>query len=169
MIMRRSMTLLVLLIVLPLFATAQEKPDSTKTATALCTFQDGNQISVRYPALPVPKQGLRSGEVWPPSSSPIFLFTSAELMAGNAALPRGAFSMYLIPEKQKWTLIINKTVSNGTPYQPQQDVTRQPMEIGQLPEPQPFEIAFAQVGPKQCNVRIYYGKTGAWGAEFKEK
>jgi hypothetical protein len=167
--MRWSMILLVLLIVVPMSATAQQKPDSTQTATAVCTFQDGNQISVRYPALPVPKQELRSGEVWPPSTSSIFLFTSAQLLLGNAAVPPGAFSVYVIPEKQKWTLIINKTVSNGTPYQPQQDVTRQPMDIALLPEPQRFEIAFGQVGPKQCNMRIYYGKTGAWGADLKEK
>lgn len=166
--MRCSMMLLMLLIVVPLSATAQQTSDPTQTATAVCTFKDGNQISVRYPALPGQKREFRSGEIWPPSSSPIFLFTPVGLSLGNAAIPAGAFSLYVIPEKDKWTLIINKAVSTGTPYQQQQDVTRQPMEIAQLPEPQKLEIAFAQ-SAKQCNLRIYYGKTGAFGAEFKEK
>lgn len=166
--MRRSMMLLVLLIVVPLSAIAQQKSDSTQTATAVCTLQDGNQITVRYPDLPGQKRELRSGEIWPPSNSPMFLFTSVELRLGNAAIPPGAFSVYVIPEKEKWTLVINKSVSTGAPYQQQQDVTRQPMEIAQLPEPQKLEIAFAQ-SAKQCNLRIYYGRTGAFGADFKEK
>ncbi len=166
--MRRSMMLVVLLIVVPMSAIAQQKSDSTQTATAVCTLQDGNQISIRYPVLPEQKRDLRSGEIWPPSNSPIFLFTSVELSLGSVAIPPGAFSVYVIPEKDKWTLIINKGVSTGAAYQQQQDVTRQPMEIAPLPEPQKLEIAFAQ-SAKQCNLRIYYGKTGAFGADFKEK
>lgn len=166
--MRRSMMLLALLLVVALSATAQQKPDPAQTATAICTFQDGNEISVRYPDLPLQKRDLRAGEIWPPSTSPIFLFTSVDLTIGNAAIPRGAFSMYILPEKAKWTLIINKGTSAGAAYQQQQDITRQTMDTAQLTEPQKFEIAFAQ-SAKQCNLRIYYAKTGAFGAEFKEK
>ncbi len=166
--MRWSMMLLALLIVVTMRATAQQSPASTQTATALCTFQDGNEISIRYPDLPLQKRDLRSGEIWPPAASPIFVFTSAAVTLGNVTIPRGAFSMYILPEKNKWTLIINKGVSPGAAYQQQQDMTRQPMEIAQLTEPQKFEIAFATAA-KQCNLRIYYAKTGAFGAEFKEK
>ena len=160
--------MLVLLLAVNLNATAQQKTDPPQTATAVCTFQDGNEISVRYPDIPTPKRDLRSGEVWPPSTSPIFLFTSAEVTIGNTAIPRGAFSMYILPEKNKWTLVVNKGVSPGAAYQPQQDVARQAMDTAQLPEAQKLEIVFAQ-SAKQCNLRIYYAKTGAFGAEFKEK
>ncbi len=166
--MRWPMMLLALLIVVTMRATAQQNPDSTQTATALCTFEDGNEISIRYPNLPLQKRDLRSGEVWPPAASPIFVFTSAPVTLGSTTIPRGAFSMYILPEKNKWTLIINKGVSPGAAYQQQQDVTRQPMDIAQLTDPQKFEIAFA-TSAKQCNLRIYYAKTGAFGAEFKQK
>lgn len=156
-----------LLLVLPLTAPAQQKPDPAPTAAAVCTLQDGNQVTVRYPDHPTKKQDLRLGELWPPSTSPMFLFTSVELALGSSTLPPGAFSMYVIPEKEKWTLVINKAVSAGAPYQQQQDLARQPMQVGQLSEAQAFEVAFAQA-PKQCNMRVYSGKTGAW-AEFKEK
>lgn len=165
--MRWSMMLLILLMVVPVNASDQQKLDAIQTATAVCTLQDGNQVSVRYPALPVRKD-LRSGELWPPSSSPMFLFTSTVLSLGGSSIPRGAYSLYVIPEKDKWTLVINKAVSAGAPYQQQQDLTRQSMQIGQLTEPQSFEVAFAQ-SDKQCNMRIYYGKIGAWGAEFIQK
>src|SRR5512135_2495239 len=133
--MRWSMMLLALLIVVTIRATAQQNPDSTQTATALCTFEDGNEISIRYPNLPLQKRDLRSGEVWPPAASPIFVFTSVPVTLGSATIPRGAFSMYILPEKNKWTLIINKGVSPRAAYQQQQDVTRQPMDIAQLTEP----------------------------------
>jgi hypothetical protein len=32
----------------------------------------------------------------------------------------------------------------------------------------PAQIAFAHIAPKQCNLRVYYEKAGAW-AEFEEK
>ena len=166
--MRWPIMLLTLLVAISLSAPAQDKSDSSQTAETVCSFQDGNQISIRYPGVPAQKQ-LRSGEVWPPSSSPIFVFSTAEFTFGTSVVPRGAYSMYVIPNKVKWTLAINKSVTPGASYQEQQDVARQAMEIAQLDAPQKFEIAFGQVGPKQCNLRIYYGKTGAWGAEFKEK
>lgn len=165
--MRWPMMFFAFLTVIPLSAPAQQKPDPAPTASAVCTLQDGNQVTVRYPELSSKKQDLRLGELFPPSTSPMFLFTSVELSLGSVTVPPGAFSMYVIPEKDKWTLIINKAVSTGAPYQQQQDLTRQSMQIGQLSEPQALEVAFAQA-PKQCNMRIYSGKTGAW-AEFKAK
>ncbi len=39
----------------------------------------------------------------------------------------------------------------------------------QLSEPlKEFTVLFGHTEPKQCNMRIYYGKSGTW-AEFKEK
>jgi hypothetical protein len=43
------------------------------------------------------------------------------------------------------------------------------MPLGQLSEPQKaLDVFFGHVAPKQCNMRIYYGKAGAW-VEFKER
>ena len=150
---------------------AQNKPDQTKTEAATCTFQDGKQMSVRYEPPEEAKKGggFPIGELWPRSGSPMYLFTETALMVGDREIAPGAFSLYVIPGKEQWTLIINRAVSAGTPYDQQQDVMRQPMQIGQLSEPQQhLEVAFAHVAPKQCTMRIYYGKTGAW-TDFKEK
>jgi hypothetical protein len=149
---------------------AQNKPDQSKTETATCTFQDGKQLSVRYePPAETKKEGLPNGELWPRSGSPMYLFTETALTVGDLEIAPGAFSMYVIPGKERWTLIINRNVAAGSPYDQQQDLVRQPMQIGQLDEPQQhFEVAFAHVAPKQCNMRLYYGKTGVF-TDFKEK
>jgi hypothetical protein len=99
----------------------------------------------------------------------IFLFTETPLIVGTSEIPTGAFSMYLIPDKKKWTLVINKNVTAGSKYDEKQDLVRIPMQIGHVDTPaKRFQVLFVHVSPKQCNMRIYNGSTGAW-VEFKEK
>ena len=137
-------------------------------STATCTFQDGKQISIQYDRSgSVKKTTLSSGKLWTPGEKPMVLFTQAELTVGNTDIPVGAYSMYLIPGRDHWMLVINKNVKPGE-YNPQQDLVRAPMDVAQISEPQPFSLVFAHMAPKQCNIRMYQGKTGTW-AELHEK
>ena len=134
---------------------------------ASCTFPDGNEVSVRYAPVST-KQKPPAGKPWAPGGTPIYLFTQTELTANNASLPVGAYSIYVLPAKQSWTLIVNKNVSSKE-YDEKQDVVRMNMQSGSLTEAvDPLQVSFAHVAPKECNIRIYYGKTGNW-AEFKQK
>lgn len=141
----------------------------SSSTTAACSFQDGRQLSVRHTSdeAVLGKDKLPEGKLWIPGGAPLFLFTEVPLSVGNLEIPVGAYSMYLIPEKGNWTLVLNKKVTEAEKYDKGQDLARVPMEIGQLSAPEKFAISFGHVAPKQCNMRIYYGKTGAW-AEFKE-
>ncbi|MGC2195571.1 MAG: DUF2911 domain-containing protein [Terriglobales bacterium] len=127
-------------------------------------------MSVRYHKEAISRQnGPPEGKVWVPGGMPMFLFTQSELLIGNSQIPIGAYSMYVIPQKENWTLILNKNVSEGSKYDEHQDLSRVEMQIGQLSEPnKQFSVFFGHVAPKQCNMRMYYGKTGTW-VEFKEK
>ena len=147
---------------------AQNTPDNTSTAA--CSFQDGKQISVRHTSTEVKgtKDALPEGRLWMPGGAPMFLFASTELTVGNGDVPVGAYSMYVIPGKDSWTLVLNKNVSDASKYDQHEDLLRVPMEMGRLSSPEHFNVSFGHVAPKQCNMRIYYGKAGVW-AEFKEK
>ncbi len=139
------------------------------SANAVCTFTDGKQISLRYDqAAERVKQKLPSGQVWMPGNSPMELFTQAALSTGGSEIPIGAYSVYIIPDKKSWTLVVNKNVATGSKYDQQQDLLRVPMQIGHLSTVVSFKASFAHMAPKQCNLRIYYGKIGTW-VEFKEK
>ena len=142
---------------------------STKTAIAACDFQDGKELSVRHIEEEAihGKDKLPEGKLWTPGGAPMFLFTDTELLIGDSSVPTGAYSMYVIPAKNSWTLVLNKNVSDPNKYDEHQDLLRVPMQTGQLSKPEQFAVSFGHVAPKQCNMRIYYGKTGAW-AEFKE-
>lgn len=146
-----------------------QKDTSPKTINTICTFTDGKQISVRYRQLSADnKRKLPMDTVWTPGDSPMDMFTQTDLLVGTSDIPIGAYSMYLIPEKKDWILVLNKNVTAGSKYDEQQDLVRVPMQIGRLSEAQAFSIGFAHIAPKQCNIRVYYGKAGTW-AEFKEK
>ncbi|HKV81427.1 MAG TPA: DUF2911 domain-containing protein [Candidatus Sulfotelmatobacter sp.] len=141
-----------------------------KQSTATCTFDDGKQMSVRYnTGVSADKREPSKGKVWAPGESPMTLFTQTDLMAGSTRIPTDAYSLYLIPGEKDWTLIVNKGVKPGSPYDEQQDLLRTTMEIGQVNPPEKeLHVSFAHVAPKQCNLRVYYGGTGTW-AEFREK
>ena len=167
--MRRSRTCAALLCSLVGIGTACAQTAQAAPANAVCTFADGQQMSLRYTRPSGSgKQKLPMGQVWAPGDSPMDLFTQVGLSTGNSEIPIGAYRVYIIPDKKSWTLVINKNVAAGSKYDQQQDLVRVPMQIGHLGTAVSFEASFAHMAPKQCNLRIYYGKIGTW-AEFTEK
>lgn len=133
-------------------------------AQTFCNFDDGNQVTIQYQ--PNVKEEARNGRVWAPG---ITMYVQVPLTLGNSEIPLGAYSVFLVPEKKDWTIIVNKNVTAGAPYNSAQDVAKAPMEIGELPEPtKQLQLSFAHMGPKQCNLRVYYQKVGAF-VDFLEK
>jgi hypothetical protein len=132
--------------------------------TTYCNFEDGNQISVQYN--PTVKEQPHNGRVWSPG---ITMFVQTPITLGSSQIGLGAYSIHLIPDKKSWTLIVSKNVTAGATYEPSQDIARGPMEIGEIPEPtKTLQLSFAHMSAKECSLRVYYQKTGAFG-EFMEK
>jgi hypothetical protein len=154
-----------LLAILATAASAQTPAANQQTSE--CTFADGGQLSVRYE--PAPAHGDRppEGRVWSAGESPMYLFTTTTLKAGDTQIPVGAYSLYVVPLKNHWTLVVNKDVTSKK-YDPQQDIASIPMDLGSLDQAEKsVQLLFAHDAPKQCSLRLYYGKTGAW-AVFSE-
>lgn len=142
---------------------------SVNNDSATCTFQDGKQMNVLYTDEATGDQVLPEGKLWTPAKTPMLLFTQTVVSVGKSEIPIGAYSMYVIPQKDRWTLVLNKGVTAGSKYDEQQDLLRVPMQIGQVSDPdKQFRVLFGHLAPKQCNMRLYFGKTGTW-VEFEEK
>ena len=134
--------------------------------TTVCQFADGGQLSLRYEEVPARGNDL-PGHVWSPGDSPMYRFTSTALKAGDTVIPAGAYSLYITSEKQHWTLVVNKDVTSKK-CDAAQDLARLPMDRGTIDEPaKDVNLMFGHIAPKQCSLRIYYGKIGAW-AVFAE-
>jgi hypothetical protein len=155
--------LILILLTAPAWAAAAE-------ATAVCTFADDNEVSVRYnPVSTKDNPKAQNGKIWAPGGSPMVLFAQTQLSVNNISLPVGAYSVYLIPGKDAWTLVINKNVSAGSAYDEKSDVVRLRMEGAKLGSPADhLNISFGRIAPKQCEIRAYFDQSGTW-ATLSEK
>lgn len=150
--------------------TAQNQSADPESDTVSCDFADGKQVTARYNRVPFNKrERLRDNKIWMPGGSAIILFSGADLKFSGKVLTTGAYTMYLIPGRKTWTLIVSKNEKPESAYDAQQDLARGPMDLGQLSQPtDKLTLYFGQMGPKQCNLRVYYGDTGAF-TEFEEQ
>jgi len=155
------------LIVVPLALTACCLGQSQPNSSASCTLDDGSQVFVRYNKVSAKSERPSSGKPWAPGGAAMTLFTEKALTLNGTTIPVGAYTLFPIPGG-KWTLVVNKNVAAGAPYDDKQDLARAQMEMTPLTETVPeLDIALAHVGSK-CGLRIYFGKVGA-DVDFVEK
>lgn len=167
----RATLVLVSLVLFPLLSVCEDgTPTQAAEADTVCTFGDGQQLSVRYLAVPYEKTNkLTNGKVWTPGNHPFYLFAQTGLTFGTSNVPPGAYSLYMIPGDDNWTIAINKGVQKDSPYDPHQDVIRFKAEIGKLSsQTGTLNLYFGRLSPKTCTLRIDYGKQRAF-ADFQEK
>jgi hypothetical protein len=148
--------------VLFLLASVCSAQQAAPSSSASCNLDDGRQVYIRYNAIVYKNDKLPNSKPWTPGGSPMTLFTEAPLTFGGATIPVGAYTVYPIPAKDKWTLAVNKNVTAGAAYDEKQDIARAPMETDQVSQPSnDLEVAFAHVGDK-CTLRIYFGKAASF-------
>ena len=141
---------------------------SAPTSTTTCNLEDGRQVYIRYNPVANNKEKPANGKPWTPGGAPMTLFTEAQLSLGSSMIPIGAYTVYPIPAKDHWTLVVNKNVTSGAAYDEKQDIARAAMETAQVSQPsEALEVAFAHVGLR-CTLRIYVGKTASF-ADFTAK
>ena len=86
------------------------------------------------------------GKVWRTGANEATTFvTTADLTVGGTAVPAGSYTLFTIPEKDKWTLILSKKTGEwGTDYPgAANDLARIDMKASTLPSPvENFTISF---------------------------
>jgi Protein of unknown function (DUF2911) len=166
----RAVCLLMFTVVMTISVMAQNaaQPAAAESDT-VCTFADGQQISVRYPQVAVGKDDLPRGKAWSPSDQGIYLFSQTELQFGGKAVPPGAYSLYVIPGSDNWSVAVNRGVQKGQSYDESKDVARINAPLEKLSsDAGHLNLYFGHIAPKTCNLRIDYGKQRAVAA-FTEK
>ena len=138
-------------------------------AKASCALADSKTITVDYSS---PRAKGRKifgglvpyGEVWRAGANDASTFvTSADLMVGGKHVPAGSYTIFTIPNKDKWTLIISKKTGEwGIPYPgADQDLVRVDMKASTLPAAvENFTIAFDKTAGG-CTLRMDWETTRA--------
>jgi hypothetical protein len=149
-------------------AAAQQPAADDQSMTSYCNFADDNQVSLQYST--ARKEEPQNGKVWIPGGSAPVLFVQTPLILNNVPIPVGGYTVYVIPGKKTWTLIVSKNVAVGAKYDEAQDLVRATLETASLPDPSDtLHVSFEHSAPKTCSIRVDYGKTAAFGADFQEK
>jgi opacity protein-like surface antigen len=143
-------------------------------ASAECKFSDGKTIKVDYSS---PRAKGRKifgteddkalvpyGKIWRTGANEATKFvTDTNVTIGGKSLPAGSYTIFTIPNADKWTLIVNKkTAEWGIPYKYEADeLGRFDMHVSKTSAPvENFSIAFEQGGGK-CTMRLEWENTRA--------
>ena len=138
-------------------------------ATAKCELAGGKSITVDYSS---PRGKGRKvfggivpfGEVWRAGANEATTFVAtADLMVGGKHVPAGSYTLFTIPNQDKWTLIISKKTGEwGIPYPGADgDLARVDMKVSPTSAPvENFTIAFDKSG-KGCTLRMEWENTRA--------
>ena len=169
--MRKQIVFLTsLLLAFAVLAACQEKSKRpSPPAQAQCRFSDGKTITVDYSS---PRAKGRKvfgelvpyGEVWRTGANEATTFvTGTNLSVGGKDVPAGSYTIFTVPNADKWTLIVNKKTGEwGIPYKYEADeLARVDMKVSPTPSPvENFTIALAPMG-SSCTMSISWENTQA--------
>jgi len=128
--------------------------------SASCRFGDGTGLVIRYSTATTGK--VPYGSVWTPGGTPFVLLTDTPLKVGNAELPIGGFRIYLRPEKDNWSLIVNDGVTISG-YDARHNLVQLAMQSGELAQQKSqFKLSIVRTNPNTCSLTLFYGKNGYW-------
>jgi Protein of unknown function (DUF2911) len=138
-------------------------------ASTSCDLGGGNSIKVDYSS---PRAKGRKifggivpyGEVWRAGANEATTFvTSTDVMVGGTHVPAGSYTLFAVPNKDKWSLVISKKTGEwGTPYPgADSDFARVDMKASTTPAAvENFTIAFDKSGGG-CTLRMEWETTRA--------
>lgn len=138
-------------------------------AKATCDLGGGKSITVDYSS---PRAKGRKifgglvpyGEVWRAGANEATTFvTTSDLMVGGTHVPAGSYTIFTVPNKDKWTLIINKKTGEwGIPYKYESDeLARVDMKVSSTSSAlEDFTIAFDK-NAGGCSLRMEWENTKA--------
>lgn len=155
----------------------RESKRSSPAAQGQCKFSDGKTITVDYSS---PRMRDRKifgglvpyGEVWRTGANEATTFVTNEnlITVKGLNIPAGSYTIFTVPDPDKWTLIINKhTGESGIPYKYEsEELARVPMSVTKLSSPvENFTISFDHTGGS-CTMRMAWENTQVT-VEFAEK
>jgi hypothetical protein len=157
------------------FAQQDKSQRPSPPAQAQCKLADGKTITVDYssPRLHDPQThqfrrimgGLVPyGQVWRTGANEATTFvTGADLTVAGKDVPAGNYTIFTLPTRDSWTLIINKHTGEwGVPYKYEsEELARVPMSVSKTSASvENFTIAFDQTGGG-CTLQLSWENTQA--------
>ncbi len=147
---------------------AQRRPPPLSPRDSVrLTLLDTNVIAVNYGR---PSRRGRTimdslvpyGRVWRTGANQAtHLRTNFDMMLGSAPVTRGVYTLWTLPGKDRWTIIINKQTGQwGTAYDERQDLARFDADVERSQSPvDTFTIALTKTGPASGRLELAWEHT----------
>jgi hypothetical protein len=143
-----------------------DKPLPSPPATATVTLA-GQTLTIKYNSPSVRGREIFGGlvpydQVWRTGANPATtLITPVSLHIGSLLVPAGTYTVYTLPSRKKWMLIINKQTGQwGTVYKPEMDLGRVEMkEKTIIPEQELMSISFDDIKNDSAELHIRWATT----------
>lgn len=174
---RRLALSTILLFLLSAFSFAQMgKTRPSPAASATCDLGGSKAVKTDYSS---PRAKGREifgglvpyGEVWRTGANEATTFVaSGDVEVGGKSVPAGSYTIFTVPNPDKWILIVNKKTGEwGIPYKYESDeLARVDMKASKLPSPvEDFTISYVKSGDG-CTMNIEWATTRA-SVEIKGK
>lgn len=156
-----------LIFTLTIFAACQGKP--SPAASASCDLGAGKTIKTDYSSPRMKGRKIYGdlvplGEVWRTGANAATTFvSSSNVVVGGKTVPAGSYTIFTVPNTDKWTLIVNKKTGEwGIPYKYESDeLARVDMKVSKLPSPvENFTIAYDK-SANGCTMQLDWDTTRA--------
>ena len=101
-------------------------------------------------------------QVWRTGANEVTTFkTESDLILDGVTVPKGTYSLFTLPSKKSWLLIINKeTGQNGLVYHPRFDLARVKLQKRELPGYlEQFTISLDKTGSRSGVLRLEWEKS----------
>ena len=137
--MKRTLVIAVAVLAIATFAIAQKKPLSppAKAEGQIA----GKSVTIDYSAPSMREREIFGGlvpydTVWRTgANAATTLMTETDLMIGDLSVPAGTYTIFTIPAKNEWTLIVSKETGQwGTRYNDSKDLGRTKMSVESVDE-----------------------------------
>ena len=151
------------------FAQGDKSTRPSPPGSATCDLGGGKTVKIDYSS---PRMNNRKifgelvpyGKVWRTGANEATTFVpSSDVVVGGKTVPAGNYTIFTIPNADKWTLIINKKTGEwGIPYKYEgEELGRVDMKVSKLPSPvENFTISYEKTG-NGCTMNIDWETTRA--------
>lgn len=166
----RSIATVMCLSLFSTLAVAQDKAARpSPPAKASCSLGAGATITVDYSSPKVKGRKIFGalvpyGQEWRLGANEATTFvTSADVSVGGTKVPAGSYTLFAVPDADKWTLVISKKTGEwGVPYPGKDsDFARVEMKTSKLSAPmENFTISFDKTG-SGCTMRAQWENSAA--------
>jgi hypothetical protein len=126
----------------------------------------GKAISVKYSASSMAGRKIFGAtvpysQVWRIGDAPVSFHTDADLEVQGLAVPKGSYSLFILPQAQEWQLIISKqTGPQAKTYTTKFDLGRVPMDMKKSPAPvDPLRITLTSFGSVAGKLEVAWENT----------